>query len=252
MSSDSSGGRYLPTIHTEGAWTTQEQHMAPASGLLTDAIESCSGRTDLITSRIAFDILGLIRRQEVTISATVIRPGRTIELVQAEMTSAGRTLVRATAWRLAVSDTADLAASELPVIPGPDHARPWNGTDTWGGGFIKSLDFRVLPGGRPGRAQAWIRTSHPLVEDRQVGALAGFVGLIDSANGIAVRTSPSELLFPNTDLTIHLVRAPRGEWLGLDTSVSYGPGGIGLTSSVLHDRDGPVGRAAQSLTLRRR
>ncbi len=226
--------------------------MAPVSGLLTDAIENCSGRTDLITSRIAFDILGLIRRQEVTISATVIRPGRTIELVQAEMTSGGRTLVRATAWRLAVSDTAELAANELPTIPGPENAQSWDGTDTWGGGFISSLDFRVLPGRRPGRAQAWIRTSHPLVQDRQVGTLASYVGLIDSANGIAVRSRPSELLFPNTDLTIHLIRAPRGEWLGLDTSVSYGPGGIGLTSSVLHDLDGPVGRAAQSLTLRRR
>lgn len=246
------GGRYLPTIHTEGAWSTDEQHMAPVSGLLTDAIENCSGRMDLATSRIAFDILGLIRRQEFQISASVIRAGRTIELVQAEMTSGGRTLVRASAWRLAVSDTADLAASELPAIPGPEQAELWDGTDIWTGGFIRSLEFRVLPGRRPGRAQAWIRTRHPMIENRTVGNLASYVGLIDTANGVAVRAQPSELMFPNTDLTIHLIRAPRGEWLGLDTSVCYGPGGIGLTSSVLHDRDGAVGMAAQSLTLRRR
>jgi len=252
LDSDQSGGRYLPTSHTEGAWVSEEQHMAPVSGLLADAIETCSDRTDLVTSRIAFDILGMIHRREIEISASVIRPGRTIELVQAEMRCGGRTLVRATAWRLARSDTTDLAADELPAIPGPGSAEPWNGADLWGGGFIASLEFRTLPGWRPGRGRAWVRTPHPLVEDRPVSALAGYVGLIDTANGVAVRSAPTELLFPNTDLTIHLIREPRGEWLGLDTEVSYGPGGIGLTSSVLHDLDGPVGRAAQSLTLRRR
>ncbi len=246
------GGRYQPSMHTEGAWVTEEQHMAPASGLLADAIETCSARTDLLTSRITFDILGLIHREEVRITASVIRPGRTIELVQAEMHAGGRVVVRATAWRLARTDTADLAATELTPMPGPDTAEPWNGLQVWGGGFIRSLEFRSLPGGRPGRARAWIRTRHPLVDDRQVSELAAYVGLIDTANGVAVRSKPIELLFPNTDLTIHFVREPAGEWLGLDTSVSYGPGGVGLTASVLHDIDGPVGRAAQSLTLRRR
>jgi hypothetical protein len=245
-------GRYLPTIHTEGAWTSEEQHMAPASGLLTEAIENCSGRTDLVTSRISFDILGMIHRREVQVTASVIRPGRTIELVQAEMSSGGRTLIRATAWRLALADTTDIAGNELPTMPGPDRASAWDGTSTWGGGFIAGLEFRVLPDRRPGRGQVWIRTGHPLIEGRTAGDLAAYVGLIDSANGIAVRQDPSELLFPNTDLTIHFVRQPRGRWLGLDTSVSFGPTGVGLTSSVLHDEHGPVGIAAQSLTIRRR
>lgn len=247
-------GRYLPTLHTEGAWVSEEQHMAPASGLLADAIEKCSGRDDLVTSRIAFDILGLIHRREVEVTATVIRPGRTIELIQAEMTCAGRVLVRATAWRLAVSDTADLEASELPTMPGPDSPGVEQGdwTSTWGGGFISSLDLRLLPDGRPGHARAWVRTPIPLIDGVRVGAPASWIGLVDTANGVAVRVPPTELLFPNTDLTVHLIRPPRGEWLGLDTHVSFGPGGVGLTSSVLHDEDGPVGRAAQSLTLRRR
>ena len=59
------------------------------------------------------------------------------------------------------------------------------------------------------------------------------------------------MLFPNTDLTVHLFRQPTGDWLGLDTDVSFGPDGIGLTASVLHDERGPIGRAAQTLTLRR-
>lgn len=246
------GGRYRATEHTEGAWQSAEQHMAPASGLLAQAIENVSGRDDLVTSRIAFDILGMIERTEVEVTAEVIRPGRSIELVQAEMRAGGRTLVRATAWRLAVTDTSAFAADELAPMPGPEEAEPYPGTSTWGGRFIAGLDWRVLPGWRPGRGRGWVRTPVTLVDNEPVGELAAFIGLVDTANGVAVRTSPAEMLFPNTDLTIHLTRTPRGGWVGLDTSVSFGAGGVGLTHSVLHDVDGPVGVAAQTLTLRPR
>jgi hypothetical protein len=38
--------------------------------------------------------------------------------------------------------------------------------------------------------------------------------------------------------------------VGLDTTVVFGPDGAGLTTSVLHDRTGPVGRSEQLLTVR--
>jgi hypothetical protein len=56
--------------------------------------------------------------------------------------------------------------------------------------------------------------------------------------------------FPNVDLSIHLHRPPRGAWVGLDTTVTFGPEGHGVTSTVLHDEDGAVGVAAQMLTIR--
>lgn len=243
---------YLPTELTEGAWATHEQHMAPASGLLTAAVEQCSGRDDLVTSRLSFDILGVIHRQPFDITARVVRPGRTIELVQAEMTAQGRTLVRVNAWRLVRTDTADLAGNDFPAIPGPESGERSAVTDYWGGGFINSLQLLGLPGGKPGRGQAWLRGDHPLIEGIAVSPLAHLIRMTDSANGMAVRADPRELLFPNTDLTVHVFREPSGEWLGLDVAVTFGPSGVGLTSSVLHDVDGPFGTAAQSLTLRRR
>ena len=78
----------------------------------------------------------------------------------------------------------------------------------------------------------------------------GFVGLVDTANGIAVRQPPGEWMFPNLDLTVHLHRQPVGGPVGLDTTVVFGPDGVGLTSSVLHDAHGAVGRAEQILTVR--
>ncbi|MEO7124533.1 MAG: thioesterase family protein [Nakamurella sp.] len=243
-------GRFRSTAHAQGAWGHEQQHMAPISGLLTRAIEECSPRDDLMISRIAFDILGVITMGPVEIEARVIRPGRTIELVEAEMSVSGRVVVRATAWRLARSDTAAISGSPVDSMPGPDEGENWQGSAIWDGGFIRTLQFRVLPGWRPGRGQVWIRSDVDLVADGNSSPLARYLRLVDTANGIAVRADPATLLFPNTDLTVHLVRHPVGQWVGLDTTVSFGSDGIGLTASVLHDISGPIGRAAQTLTLR--
>lgn len=67
---------------------------------------------------------------------------------------------------------------------------------------------------------------------------------------MAVRESPTDVAFPNLDLTAHLFTQPRGEWIGFDTTVSFGPTGLGLTSSVIYDTRGPVGTVSQILTVR--
>ena len=38
--------------------------------------------------------------------------------------------------------------------------------------------------------------------------------------------------------------------MGLDTTVVFGPDGASLTTTVLHDLSGPVGRSEQLLTVR--
>jgi hypothetical protein len=94
-----------------------------------------------------------------------------------------------------------------------------------------------------------VQTDIPLL-DEPSSPLATAAGLFDIANGMTVRADPAAVAFPNVDLTAHLVRAPRPGWLGFDTTVTFGPGGHGLTSSVLHDEDGPLGTLAQTLTVR--
>ena len=80
--------------------------------------------------------------------------------------------------------------------------------------------------------------------------LAALTGLLDVANGMTVRAEPTDVLFPNVDLTAHFFAQPQGEWLGLDTTVSFGSDGVGLTTSVIHDERGPVGTSSQCLTVR--
>ena len=243
-------GRFRSTPAASGAWDTSHQHMSPVAGLLVHALEQCAPRQRMALARVSFDILGVIAGGEVSVTARVVRPGRSIELLEAELVVAGRTAVRATGWRLAAGDTAQFAGTGIEALPGPDTGVPFTPADIWDGGYIRSLELRVLPGWEPGLGRVWLRSTAHLIEGVPTSELAAMFALVDTANGVSVRALPSELVFPNVDLTVHLFRAPRGEWLGLATEVSFGADGVGLTAAVLHDLDGPFGRVAQILTLR--
>ncbi len=72
----------------------------------------------------------------------------------------------------------------------------------------------VLRAPEPGRTTEWLATPVASVGDAPVSEPARFVGPVDTANGIAVRRSPRERVFPNVDLTTHLHRQPAGRWGG--------------------------------------
>lgn len=243
---------FLATPATGGAWSTEEQHIAPALGLLAHAVEvdrDRRGSDHLAISRLSYDIYGTVPVKEVEVTTEVLRPGRTIELVEVTMRHGGRTIVRMRAWLLKRSDTAALAGTTLTPMPGPDELEPWDPTTVWPGGFIASVELR-RDYVEPGRGRFWVRTGTDLVTDESASEYARFIGLLDIANGMAVRADPRVVAFPNVDLTAHLFSRPSGDWVGFDTRVSFGATGVGLTSSVLHDVNGPVGTSAQSLTVR--
>ncbi|MFJ9584150.1 thioesterase family protein [Streptomyces acidicola] len=245
--------RYKPTLHAGGAWHADEQHFSPLGGLVVHAIERhrAAGPDDgLVLSRISYDILGHLALDECEIEVEAVRTGRTIELLEAVVRIAGRPVVRARAWLLAGLDTTAVAGGPDDRLTPPESLTAWPMSEVWSGGYIASLDVRPVTAPRPGRTTAWISTPLDLVAGVPASPLASYLALVDTANGIAVRQPPTAWMFPNVDLTVHLHRQPRGTWTGLDTTVTFGPSGQGLTSTVLHDVDGPVGHAQQILTVR--
>lgn len=248
--------RYEPTAHAGGAWGRDEQHFSPLGGLVAHAMERhLAARPEgagLVVARISYDILGRLAFDACEIEVETVRPGRTIELLEATVRIAGRSVVRARAWLLAAHDTAAVAAGPAGRLTPPERLAGWPMSDLWPGGYIASLDVRPVTPPQPGRATVWVSTPLALVAGEPSGPLASYLALVDTANGIAVRQPPTEWMFPNVDLTVHLHRQPVAGWTGLDTTVTFGPTGQGLTSTVLHDTDGPVGHAQQILTVRPR
>ena len=241
--------RFVSTLYAQGAWQPGEQHLAPASGLVLAEVERRLP-SDKLVSRASFDVLGVIHSGEFTIDVEVVRPGRSIELVEASMRHGNLTSIRARVWRLAAGDTAQVQGIEWAALPPPAAMRPLELSSVWDGGYINSLETRQAEDARPGRGRSWIRTRCPLVEGEADPPVAGFLKLVDTANGLVVRERPGSVFFANVDLTVHFIREPEAGWVGFDTRVNFGPTGLGETSSVLSDIRGPVGTAAQSLTVR--
>ncbi|MFI5061375.1 MAG: thioesterase family protein [Actinomycetales bacterium] len=246
-------GRFHPTRYAGGAWGDAEIHFSPLGGLIVHVIEEFVAKhhgDGMLLSRVGFDILGFLAADECEIRVETVRPGRTIRLVEATVEIADRTVVRARAWYLAAFDTVSVAGGEEERLASVEGLASSSMTAVWPGGFVASLDLRPVGPAHPGRGAVWLSTATTLVAGEEASALASWLALVDTANGVAVRQPPQEWMFPNVDLTIHLHRQPGGRWVGLDTTVTFGPTGQGVTSSVLHDLDGPVGYAQQSLTLR--
>lgn len=245
---------YRATPAVGGAWDPREQHIAPALGLLTHTVERAfAGRLadGLQLGRLSFDILGTIPIEEVELEAHVLRPGRTVELVEARLSHGGRAAATLRAWLMARHDTEELAGDAFQRMPARDGLEEWRGLDQWPGEFVHTVDIRGRRLGQ-GHAQVWLRPRVPLLEDEPISPTVRLLSILDIANGITPRFAPQAVLFPNIDLTAHLLTQPRGEWLGFDTSVAYGAGGLGLTHTVLYDETGPVGTSVQGLTVRER
>ncbi len=240
---------YRATEQVGGAWDTATQHIAPALGLLVHVVERERRTNELVVGRLSYDILGTIPIDVVEIDVRVVRPGRTVELVEAVLGHGGRSAVLLRAWLMRPGDTSALRGTAYPGITPAEDMPAWDPSSVWPGGFIASAEVRREQV-EPGRTAFWVRTPVRLIDTEDVSPLARAAGLFDIANGMTVRADPKEVAFPNVDLTAHLFGKPSGDWLGFDTTVTFGGTGIGLTSSVLHDATGPIGTLAQILTLR--
>lgn len=244
--------RFESHIHTQGAWNTEEQHVAPAFGLLLHETErDFAARRDdsLVITRASFDIYGVYRIEPVSITTRVLRPGRTVELVESTLWQDDRAAIVLRAWLLKNFDTAAIAADEFDPLPPRTGMSQARFTTDWPGAAVQSIEA-VSDEAHPGRAHLWARPKVALLDGEQVSPTARATGMFDFANGLTPRAKPGEVLFPNLDLTAHYLRAPEGDWLGYDTRVSYSAGGTGITHTVFHDERGPFAVSTQGLTVR--
>lgn len=245
---------YKSTIHAQGAWNENEQHMAPATGIICAELEQFQPREEMRIGRISLDIFGLIAFGEFEITTKTIRPGKTIELIEATMSAQGKTCIVARAWRMLMQNSQEIAALEDAAIAQPEQYQPWEGMKRWPGGFIQTLEIRNNPElHRNGKGIVWATSSTEMVADQNTSDFVRLMGIIDISNGIAPRLPqlPLEWSFPNLDLQVHMHRLPQGKWVGLEAIQQYGHDGIGLTSTILHDIYGPFGRSEQILTIRK-
>ncbi|SNS03743.1 Thioesterase-like superfamily protein [Geodermatophilus saharensis] len=243
-------GAFVATALTIGPWDPGLQHAGPPAALLAREVERTGGIDGGQPVRLAFDVLGPVPVGPVRVAARVLRPGRRIELVEATLEAGGRPVVRLTAWRMRVRDSAATAHPPQRLAVGPEDGRPAQ-FDVFSEevAYHRSLEWREAGGSitATGPAAAWTRPLCGLVEGEPITPLEHLLVMTDAASGISAALDWSQATFANVDLVVALFRQPAGEWLAMDAVTTLGPGGLGQCAADLYDADGRIGRSVASL-----
>ena len=253
------GGEWFsPTDHARGPWDPDACHGGPPTGLLVRALEHAVPGMRL--ARISVDLARPIPMAGFTIVSEVVRAGRATANTAASLVDAdGKVRATATGMHLAPAGEpmfegsidnsgavtprlADSTPGEFPISR-VAHDQP---------GFRGAVEIRYPPGedNTPGATTVWMRAL-PLLPDEETTPFQRISPLADCGNAFARNAEPTQVQFVNSDLVIALHREPVGEWLGSSATAVWQPTGIGLADAQLFDDEGPVGRALQTLLLRR-
>jgi hypothetical protein len=241
-------GRFRATAHTSGPWDPKFQHAGPPAALLGRALERCEPHDGFVLARLTYEILRPVPVDEVAVRVRVARPGRSVELLEGELTAGGEPVVTVRAWRV-LRTAAPTTAHDPPLPPRPAEATPPPALD--GFGYGKAVELRFAAGGwnQPGPATVWTRLRVPLVPGEEPTGLQRVLAVADSGNGVSAALPFDKWLFINPELTVHLRREPHGEWICLDAETTIAEGGAGLARSTLSDEDGVVAHGAQALLV---
>lgn len=250
------GAEYVPSGHARGPWDPGQLHGGAPAALIGTALQE----PGFAVARVTFEFLAPVPLAPLTLGVELVKRGRRVQLVRAELAAGGRTVVRAHALRLRSAPVDLLGPAAGPVaapVPLADAVAPspFPKTMRAGEGFLATAMELRHPGATltPGRGQAWFRLMRPLIDDEPLTPLARVLAAADFGNGISRVVDFDAFLFVNADLTVHLHREPAGEWVAIDaTTVLEADAGIGVAHSTLHDERGPLGVAAQSLFVEAR
>ncbi|WP_351229947.1 thioesterase family protein [Streptomyces sp. NPDC002133] len=250
-----SENRFVSTEHTRGPWDAGSQHAGPPAALLGRSLDERPGaRTDMRLARVTYEIVRPVPIRPLEITTTVLRSGRSVELVEATLAPEGETapVMFARALRIRTLEEPGPAVADGPQTPSPGETAdtPFFGVP-WDVGYHTSMDTRFTEGAfrEQGPGTCWMRMRMPLVAGEEIRPLDRVLVAADSGNGISNVLDFSRHVFVNADLTVHLHRHPVGEWVCVEARTSVDPAGIGLADSQLHDEKGPIGRSAQSLFI---
>jgi len=254
---ESDGERFIATELTRGPWDPGAQHAGPPAALLGRALEQLPGGEGMQVGRVTFEILRSVPIAPVRISAEVVRPGKKVQMLAAELSVEDEVLMRVRGWRLRTTEL-DVPPEVTAPPPSPPFPEDTKGYDFFPTGhelgYHSAMELRFSSGGfiELGPAAAWLRMRHQLVAGEEPSPLQRTLIAADVGNGISAVLDFRRFVFVNVDLTVHLERMPAGEWVCVDAITLSQPTGIGTAESVLADCEGRIGRAVQTLLISER
>jgi hypothetical protein len=251
------GARFAATEYTRGPWSAVHQHAGPPSALLARAIEHALADDPAFqVARLTVELLAPVPIATLAVGTSVLRAGRKVRRIDATLTNGDRAIARATglAVRTESLDLPPVALDPHEPPPPPEAGEPHRlAVATGDVGYLTAVETRRVRGGFGVNPTAvWFRSRVALVDGESPSPLQRVMIAADSGNGVAVVLDPRRYTFVNADLTVYVHRLPEGEWVCLEAVTAPEPTGVGLTTSRLFDRRGPIGWSLQGLVVQAR
>lgn len=246
--------RFLSTPSTAGPWDADSQHGGPPAALLSRAVERLDESSGRVIGRFTMELLGPVPVGPLRVEADVVRPGRTVAMCEATAydETRDRPCVRATAWLFPA--TRGGPGTVEPLRHHPADGITKDPPPSWSRGYLDAMDWQWIEGAvtQPGPGVVWMRPTVDLVEGESMSPVQRLMSCVDSASGVSAALDPASWAFLNTELTVHLLRPPVGDWVCLCAETTLGTGSVGLATSHVYDEQGLVARSAQALLVARR
>lgn len=244
------GDTYLPLPLAQSLWRSDQMHGVAVSGLLARALEAAvvaAGRHELVPARYHVDLFRPARMTATTASASVVREGPRLMLVDAVVEQDGEVVARGSATFLRPTVNPDgqvWAAGDPPTMPPDDLIRPqgehhvpfFASDKPWSDNFGEHQNA--------GRHQTW-QTAMPIVLDEECTPFQAVASIAD-ATSMVTNWGSGGVQFINTDIGLVLSRLPDGVVLGLRTVDHVAADGIAAGAAEVFDRHGPIGMATVS------
>jgi hypothetical protein len=234
--------RWVPTEYARGPWSPDALHGGPVAALVARAVERCDAPEPVHVARLTVELLRPVPVAPLTVEATVVRPGRKVQAVEARVRAGDSDLAWARALRIRVHGPGAPEAEGLPdpaaggPVPGVDRGVPLGpdaGTPmtppigAYRGFHTEGAELRFVEGafGQPGPATVWVRLAVPVVDDEEPSPLQRVAAAADFGNGVSSVLDFTRYLFINPDLTVYVARPARvSGWRSRPRPTSACPG----------------------------
>lgn len=244
---EQNGADFEPSKLARSPWERGKQNGVALGGLLAHLLEQIPTETPMIITRLTIDILAAAPWTTVRGSTRIIRPGKRIQLAEAELLVEGVAVARATGLFVRVAETPAYGPASTYLSPEEVADRAFPDVPGFGG----SIEVRQVFGAMrtPGPAAAWIRFGHEHVAGVPLSPLVRAATLGDFCSGLSSELPLEAWSYPNLDIVLHFARPPEGEWLLIDARSASAGNGSAQASAVLADRRGPFATAFQTLFI---
>ncbi len=237
------GDVLVPNRQAESGWAPNTLMGRYLAGLVAWGAER-DAEPDMQPARLTVDMFRPPMMGSTRVETAIVRSGRRIRVVDAEVEVDGVVVCRGNVVFLRRGESPDGQrwVPEPSMLPSPEGLEPMTKA-----GIALPWDQRTVGSwGVPGKQRTlWVTETERFIDGEPLSPFVRVALAADSANG-TLNAGADGLGFINADLTMTLGALPRGVWIGLEPVSRVEADGIGVGVVDVYDGDRRIGQVSMT------